>query len=911
MTYNKWTSVPYNLPKSVEAKLVLARGVILWERIWPALWPATGILGIFLILTLVEAWRWLPTWGHLTGLALFAGASVWALWTNIASLRMPTREEAMRRLEIKSGMKHRPISSYEDKLSPPQNRKSVDPATRSLWKAHRHRLAQMIRNVRIGLPRSVLPKRDPSALRFLIGLVFLLMLITNGPELPRKLLLALDANETSTSPNIVTLDAWLNPPSYTGEPPTFLTRPETDTNGKKALMVPRDTIFMARVQGTAEPPYLEIKSLAEYGTDMDDPPDASGFEEVGSRAFEFSHILDQDVSLVVNDGRRRLGTWSFHVRPDEVPTIAFTEEPDETAQKAVKISFKAADDYGVVKAQGHIALAADNATNAAHASDLIPFEPPAHTNSDTTEKKALGRDLVEDEVLAVPSGVVSELITVDLPLPSLHPQDTIETAYHDLTAHPWAGLDVTIQLLAQDEAGQWGESDIVVFTLPERKFRDPLARAIIEQRKHLVKNPQAIGWVARVIDALTKLPDKYYSDRTLYLTLRSAHWRLIHARRSEDLKGMHDLLWDIALRLEDGDLLFAAQAVRDLQRQLMSAISQGKPQDEIDRVMQALREAMQEYMAALARESMESGEQQPTDPNAQMMSGQDFEDLLNAIEDMLRTGNMDGARRLLSQLMDILENMQFAGTGAGGFNLGEQSMNDALEQLGDMIGRQRGLLDETFRQGQSGQGPLQNRRGQPGDQNMPGRPGEPGATQGQREDQNDNTGSSGQSTAQRGRSPGELAQDQEALRRELDGILQNLREQGIDVPQELDRAGRAMGNSRDELSEGDLPSAVDPQSEAIDQLRQGAQTMAQNLLSQLLARQDLTSDGGGREERDYDPLGRPSAAVGPEYGDSVKVPEERDLQRARDILQELRRRASETGRSTVELDYLERLLQRF
>lgn len=902
MTYDKWTSVPYTLPKSVEAKLALARSVILWERIWPALWPATGILGIFLILTVVEAWRWVPTWAHLTGLALFAGASAWALWTNIAPLRTPTREEAMRRLEIKSGMKHRPISSYEDKLSSSQNRKSVDPATHSLWTAHRQRLVQTIRNVRIGLPRSVLPQRDPSALRFLIGLSVLLMLIINGPELPRKLLLALDANETSASPHIVTLDAWLNPPSYTGEPPAFLTRPETDTNVSTPLIVPRDTVFVARVQGTAQPPSLEIKSLAEYGADTDDISDTAGFEEIGTRAFEFSHMLDQDISLRVSDGRRRLGTWSFHVKPDQVPTIAFTEEPDETAQKTVKISFEATDDYGVVRAQGHIALAADNATSAAHASNPTPFEPPAHTGSNTTHKQASGRDLIEDDVLAVPGGVLSEPITVDLPLPSRRSQDTIETAYHDLIAHPWAGLDVTIQLLAQDEAGQWGKSDIVAFTLPERKFRDPLARAIIEQRKYLVKNPQDIERAARAIDALSKLPDKYYSDRTLYLTLRSAHWRLMHARRSEDLEGMHDLLWDIALRLEDGELLLAAQAVRDLQRQLMSAISQGKPQDEIDRAMQALREAMQKYMAEAARESMESGEQRPTDPNAQMMSGQDFEDLLNAIEDMLRTGNMDGARRLLSQLMDILENMQFAGMGPGGFDVGEQAMNDALEQLGDMIGRQRSLLDETFRRGQSGQGPLQNR---------PGRPSEPGTTQDQREQQNGKTGPGGQSTAQSGRSPGELAQDQEALRRELDGILQNLREQGIDVPQELDRAGRAMGSSRDELSEGDLPSAVDPQSEAIDQLRQGAQTMAQNLLGQLLARQGLTSDGGGPEEEDYDPLGRPSAAVGPEYGDSVKVPEERDLQRARDILQELRRRASEIGRSTIELDYLERLLQRF
>ena len=55
----------------------------------------------------------------------------------------------------------------------------------------------------------------------------------------------------------------------------------------------------------------------------------------------------------------------------------------------------------------------------------------------------------------------------------------------------------------------------------------------------------------------------------------------------------------------------------------------------------------------------------------------------------------------------------------------------------------------------------------------------------------------------------------------------------------------------------------------------------------------------------------PKAGDGPQYGTTVKVPEERDLQRARDILEELRRRLSDMGRPQIELDYIERLLKRF
>ena len=66
-----------------------------------------------------------------------------------------------------------------------------------------------------------------------------------------------------------------------------------------------------------------------------------------------------------------------------------------------------------------------------------------------------------------------------------------------------------------------------------------------------------------------------------------------------------------------------------------------------------------------------------------------------------------------------------------------------------------------------------------------------------------------------------------------------------------------------------------------------------------------------RADQETDPLGRPLR--GKEYGDdfSVKVPGEIDVQRARRILEELRRRFGETFRPQIELDYIERLLKDF
>jgi anti-anti-sigma regulatory factor len=58
-------------------------------------------------------------------------------------------------------------------------------------------------------------------------------------------------------------------------------------------------------------------------------------------------------------------------------------------------------------------------------------------------------------------------------------------------------------------------------------------------------------------------------------------------------------------------------------------------------------------------------------------------------------------------------------------------------------------------------------------------------------------------------------------------------------------------------------------------------------------------------------LGRPQRGHG--LGDdlTVKIPGEIDVQRARRILEELRRRFADPQRPQIELDYIERLLQQF
>jgi uncharacterized protein (TIGR02302 family) len=252
---------------------------------------------------------------------------------------------------------------------------------------------------------------------------------------------------------------------------------------------------------------------------------------------------------------------------------------------------------------------------------------------------------------------------------------------------------------------------------------------------------------------------------------------------------------------------------------------------------------------------------------------------------------------LLEQLQQMLENLQMAQPG----DSGDGDMEQSLNELGDMIRKQQQLRDKTFKQGQDSR--RDRMRGKQGDQGM-----------------------------------GDLQQDQQALRDRLKKLQQELAKRGMGQGQRgergqqgqpgeqgeqgdqdgdgedgLGQADSAMGDAGSSLGEGNADAAVDSQGKALDALRKGAQSLAQAM--QQGEGQGQGAGPGMRVGRQQnggnqtDPLGRP--LHGREFGDdfTVKIPGEIDVQRARRILEELRRRLADPQRPQIELDYIERLLK--
>ena len=430
-----------------------------------------------------------------------------------------------------------------------------------------------------------------------------------------------------------------------------------------------------------------------------------------------------------------------------------------------------------------------------------------------------------------------------------------------------------------------------------RAFRKPLAKAIVEQRRKLAINPAGRGKVATALNALTIAPELFTPDRSVYLGLRSAYWRITHhdwnldasgdksevAAQKETtkvLKGLVDQLWNIALRVEDGDLSQAERDLRDAQDKLSEALKNGASDEEISKLMKELRQAMNRFMRSMQQQAQKQGQQQQAqaqNPNNRQLSQRDLDKMLRDIEKLAKSGSRDAAQQMLDQLRNMMEQLQTAQN-----NPQSGRMQQTMKEFGDLTRDQQRLLDDTFsaRQGKGRDGKKGRGKGQKGNQGE-GQQGRDGS----------------------GRSQG-LSQRQGSLKNNLGRLLDSLQGFGGQTPKQLEQAQRSMRGAQQSLEKGDLDRATRQQSKALDQLRKGAREMAQEMLRGM---------AGQVGQRPRDPLGRSRETQnnGNQTGEGVEVPGEIDVQRARRILEELRRRASDPNRPSLELDYIERLLERF
>ena len=811
-----------------------ARNVLWFENLWPRLWLPAGVVGAFLVLSWLGLWQEVAPLWRMVGSIAFGVLFVVSL-VPLAFARRPARNLALDRLDHDSGIRHSPARTLDDELAVG----SADAGSLALWELHRRRAEASIARLKVDPPRPDMPRRDRFAFRAAGILALVASAFVAGPDLANRLTSAFEWRAPVPAPPAFRVDGWIDPPVYTRIPPLMIDL----AAGEQRLRAPVNSTVVVRMAGTGE------ITLDPRGGLQAEPAEETT-EGQTLREERFTLTSDAELDLRTDTGQAL--SLVIEAIPDDAPVIAFTGPPEVQARGPYNLNYRAEDDYGVASTRGVISL------------------PP----------EAEGRRTL------VPAP--------EMPLASPGPgQQSDMQANLDHSEHPWAGGPVQLQLETRDEAGQLGFSEVVDFTLPQRPFTQPLARALVEQRRNLVLDPDRADRVQVALDALLIEPAVYTPQWGVFLGLRSAATRLRNATTDEQLIEVADWLWAMALQIEDGDLSDAERALRAAQERLQEAMDRNAPEEELRQLMDELRAAMDEFLRQFAEQMMR--EQQAQDPdgnpmpqeNQRTITQNDLNEMMDRMQEAMRQGDMAEAQRLMDELRNIMQNLQQARPDNRMSDPMTREMQRQMNELDELTRQQQQLRDETFQQEQD------RRMGRRPD----GQQGEEGE------------GEQG------------LSERQQALRDQLQELQQRMRELGMQGEEGLSDAEGAMGEAEGALGEGQNGDAVDAQGRALEGLQRGMQGMAQQM-------QEMMGEGEGQgqagdmpgpgqpgqrsssDARDNDPLGRPTRNR--DYSDgNVRVPtaDKSAAQRARRIMEELRQKLGDPARPREELEYFERLLR--
>jgi uncharacterized protein (TIGR02302 family) len=820
----------------------LARAALLIERVARALSPAAIVAGLFVAVS------WTGLWLGASGLARFAGTTVFLgiLLAALAPLRrfcIPSAADARAALDAQSA--EAPAAALADALA-----NQGDPQTLGLWRLHLRRAEKNAARLRPVRPAPKLWILDRYALGALAVVALCGSAFMAGPEKYARIAAAFDWRWSAAANAPYRIDAWIDPPAYTGKPPIVL--PLAPTGAEAPIVAPVGSTLIVRAAGDAD---LRVAVQGGVQAAVADP---------GATPNQRRFTLRGDGSLRISRGSREVGAFSLRSLPDAPPTITPVGPPQPNLSGSFTLTYLIDDDYGALDAQ-------------VSAQPLDSPEPEGHALVEPP-KGAL-------ELAAAPGGLGEARSTLDW------------------SDSPYAGARVDLILRVRDEGGNEGRAIVKSFMLPQKSLANPLARALAEQRRLLALDSGQKDRVLTAIDALMIAPELFTPKMGVYLDLRFVHASLRHARSDADLVAVSDFLWEMALHIEEGDAPQAERDLRAAQKALREALSRGASPEEIERLTQQLQKALDAFLAELDKNSAQkdrSGESETGD--GRTVTPKDLKSMLDQLSEAAKNGDKEAAMELLDRMQDMLENLRSAEKSR---DSGQAARNrKAMRDIDKLMREQQKLRDDTFahqrsepsepdspskQRGADGKNQQQGK----GRQGAPPRPGSQGGQTGA--DQDDSAGNQSDTSQQR-----RLDNRQKQLRDQLESLQQRATPPGGEAPKGLSEADEAMRDAEQALRKGDDEGAMEAEGRALEGLRKGASEMSAQAQQGSPGDNEGEKDGGMRGQSGEGPFGQASRR---NNVDATAA------QKARKVLDELRRRLSDPNRARDELDYLERLIK--
>ena len=818
-------------------------------------------------------------------------------------IKRPTREDIDRRLEKTNRLKHRPFAFLKDSIANPERA-----TTRTLWRRQYAQASASLMTLRPPLPKFHFARKDKYALR--IGFLVLLALsfVIAGSSWQERLKLGFVPNLAETLfPAQKPATLWISPPDYTKLERSIH---EYADNRGKTIPVPEQSTIKIRVHSSMGTPVVQF---AGQSIDM---------KQSGDGLFEFeTEVGNTNIdSIRITQFYMTRAEWPVTVVEDKPPELVMAQEPEETDFQALRFPLTAKDDYSIQSLKFRMKA------------DPLVIEPP------------LGAPVEKDRAVNTSAG-----------------QTQIKPVF-DLTDHPWAGLPVEIELVASDSQQQKSEPVIVNVVLPERQFEHPVSKKLVAYRKQLAWFPtEAAPEVAQGLNRLLMFPEEMQHDTVAYLSLQTAASRLEKSPSPETALMAMDVMWNVAIKLEDGNLSLAMRKLKDAHQDLSNAIqTPDLPEKELEKKLETLQDSLSTYMQEFSRELQKQMESDETLPKVspeileETLNPEALAEFLNQLEKNVLRRDREKSEQLLSQLEQLMETLTPSLTEPMPEDM--QEMIGGVNELQELIENLRDLKYQTEKIAKDMESTRENLPSfreyfGPQDQEFipptttpdgdilkqwnfgefppppqsnpeisPDRPEKDQETAQDRQagpDKDKDSETSGKEKAETD-SPSELyagkEEEQKAMRYILGHLMKETGEFYGEIPENMGEAEFLMRDAEDHLLEENATNAVPKQQEAIEKLQQAQQELAEKL-EQMLQQDSETAMG----KQQTDPLGRSQPGRGKGAGDPrdgllgsfVEIPEESQRRYVQDILRKLREKAGEIDRPKVERDYIDRLLEQF
>jgi len=799
-----------NLRLLIDRKLLFCRVSLFIEKLLSSSQHLLLLLGIFIIIVIYNLLPLLPKPIHYLILLAYGIYLLSIIVITCIRLKIPTIEEARNRLEKKSNINHRPLTAWEDNLgydaSANENR---------IWLEHKIRMKNLIKKLNPTLPSPIIAKIDPFGIRALFLILITFGILSAGEDLKSRIFLALNPNYIITEHNI-SIQIWFDPPRYMQLPNKVVNNFEDNINSESMTEIPKGSKLLTIIHGAKEDIEMHIdKSLLLL-------------EKIGDRTHRFEGELNQGKKIIITYRNKIIGLWNIKILKDKKPEIVLEEIQDNSYKHYLEINLLAQDDYGL--------------------KSIIANISPLNKES-----------------------LKINNLTSDFPIsyPSDNPKYLENKSFHNLSAHPLAGEIVNLTLFAEDLAKNKASSNTTKVKIPERKFLNPTAAHIIKLRKGLINNTSSMLEARNFINNITQKPETYNNDLTLHLALNSLKNRLAILHDYESIREIIDIMWKIAIRIEDGVKGRILDEIIEAQQQLSKAILNNESHKIINSLINKLKSDIRDYYKKNSYQEYKTDIEKPFKiKKADSYTQKEINQILEAMRELKDIGSKELSQRLISNLEKLISKLD-SEENLYSESLNQMKLNDLIPELESITRNQSKLLELSFRNTQF-------------------------------DSKNKNEIYS-------------AAEKQNEIIKGLNEFMKKLNKISNNIPSELEYAPNEMESARKNLKNLSWRKAYQSQAKAVSYLRYSLSdlgTLIKNKSNSKTISGKESENSENNNSLNYDNSSFGLFANEP-LDISIKNFNKGMAEKSRKILKEIRRRSNERKRSKEELEYLKRLLNSF